>query len=280
MIPGLPPVRTRSSLRGHHVVLPDEVQATRVTSRSATHATSQAGTSFTRVLTVLSRAAVLSALMSSVFACGDSSTSAEASSATFCTPASTSPCFCADGTAARATCSLAGDSYSACGPCNGATASCSASVIPGTCTDSTAVSCGGGTCCAASHPYYCSKTNYCYASESAATLACGGTSCASCVTPKPAAATCTAPVAGTCSSGLSCGGGVCCGTANPYYCPKSKLCYTTAEGAKAACGTSATCSKCVTPVDPCHECLSSCRGLSGCCTGCGCICQSACGGWC
>lgn len=32
--------------------------------------------------------------------------------------------------------------------------------------------------------------------------------------------------------------------------------------------------------DSCGSCLSSCRGISGCCTGCGCICQSPCGGVC
>jgi len=32
--------------------------------------------------------------------------------------------------------------------------------------------------------------------------------------------------------------------------------------------------------DPCSQCLSSCQGYSGCCTGCGCMCQSACGGTC
>lgn len=30
--------------------------------------------------------------------------------------------------------------------------------------------------------------------------------------------------------------------------------------------------------DPCRECLETCRGLPGCCTGCGCICEEECGG--
>jgi len=33
-----------------------------------------------------------------------------------------------------------------------------------------------------------------------------------------------------------------------------------------------------TPQQPsCNACLSSCQGISGCCTGCGCICQDSCG---
>ncbi|MCZ7382307.1 MAG: DUF4382 domain-containing protein [Candidatus Methanoperedens sp.] len=30
--------------------------------------------------------------------------------------------------------------------------------------------------------------------------------------------------------------------------------------------------------DPCRDCLSSCRGMPGCCEGCGCMCESECGG--
>jgi hypothetical protein len=62
----------------------------------------------------------------------------------------------------------------------------------------------------------------------------------------------------TCGSD-GCGGS--CGT-----CPPGKT-----------CSTSGTCID-VGSGDPCSNCLSACHGLPGCCTGCGCICESACGG--
>lgn len=65
-------------------------------------------------------------------------------------------------------------------------------------------------------------------------------------------------------SGLQCGSDGCggnCGTcASGEICNSSGQCVSDGGGASA-----------------CDTCLSSCRGLPGCCTGCGCICESACG---
>ncbi len=55
------------------------------------------------------------------------------------------------------------------------------------------------------------------------------------------------------------------------------------DGCGGSCGNCSaddTCSAaglCVSEQDTCSACLSSCRGLPSCCTGCGCICESACG---
>jgi len=57
------------------------------------------------------------------------------------------------------------------------------------------------------------------------------------------------------------------------------------DGCGGSCGTcpaGETCSmsgKCIdeSSEDPCTECLESCRGLPGCCTGCGCLCEEECG---
>ena len=35
-------------------------------------------------------------------------------------------------------------------------------------------------------------------------------------------------------------------------------------------------SRSITPADPCDTCLAACRGLSGCCTGSGCMCEDEC----
>lgn len=77
-------------------------------------------------------------------------------------------------------------------------------------------------------------------------------------------------------------------------CPSGSICQTstncpvTASGivcAPGKCGGVGACvpactgtTRCVNGacVDVCSNCLSSCRGLSGCCTGTGCICESAC----
>lgn len=54
-------------------------------------------------------------------------------------------------------------------------------------------------------------------------------------------------------------------------------------GSCGTCGSGQTCNQygqCVSSGssgDPCWNCISSCRGLPGCCTGCGCICQDVCG---
>lgn len=56
-----------------------------------------------------------------------------------------------------------------------------------------------------------------------------------------------------------CGGS--CGT-----CPPGKT-----------CSTAGTCIE-IGSGDPCSDCLSSCKGLPGCCTGCGCLCEDECGG--
>jgi hypothetical protein len=64
--------------------------------------------------------------------------------------------------------------------------------------------------------------------------------------------------------GRECGPNGCgesCGT-----CPPGKKCSTAGICIDADTG------------DPCSTCLASCRGLPGCCTGCGCICEDACGG--
>jgi len=53
-------------------------------------------------------------------------------------------------------------------------------------------------------------------------------------------------------------------------------------GSCGSCPSGEKCSaagKCISESsgDPCTECLNSCRGLPGCCTGCGCICEDECG---
>jgi len=56
------------------------------------------------------------------------------------------------------------------------------------------------------------------------------------------------------------------------------------DGCGGSCGTcgTGTCNaagQCVSNnQDLCSNCLAACRGLPGCCTGCGCICESVCGG--
>ena len=70
---------------------------------------------------------------------------------------------------------------------------------------------------------------------------------------------CSPSCAGRQCGSDGCGGS--CGT-----CPTGKIC--NASGQCVSDGSGG---------DPCWSCISSCRGLPGCCTGCGCICQHVCG---
>jgi hypothetical protein len=129
----------------------------------------------------------------------------------------------------------------------------SASVLPATCAipetwgtcASGRIACGVGACCSSSYPNYCSKTDLCYHTQEQASAACGTTACSACATPTNI---CPVPAGiGTCSDAgnLWCGGTVCCGSAYPYLCPATDMCYRTATDAAAACG-SAACSTCKT----------------------------------
>jgi len=63
---------------------------------------------------------------------------------------------------------------------SGALANCAPTVTGGGCLDSGYLFCGTK-CCSSTHPYHCTATSTCYATEADALAACGSTACTACV---------------------------------------------------------------------------------------------------
>lgn len=133
-------------------------------------------------------------------------------------------------------------SYRASGSSGGSGSGRECTVITaGSCSDDARDSyCGNGVCCPFEGPYYCASNNRCYASLTGIAAECTG-SCNACT-----GAVCSRPSStGTCSTSgwLNCGS-ACCSPDHPYHCDVTQWCYTRAEDADAACG-STTCQICV-----------------------------------
>ncbi len=121
------------------------------------------------------------------------------------------------------------------------------------CPAESPLDCGDGVCCGAGHPFECSSTESCYATQAEALAACGST-CRGCVA---AGATdggtdggtqaCLPPPAQPfgCSgqSPMDCGE-VCCPADHPFNCASTRSCYATEADALAACGSACqTCAR-------------------------------------
>jgi hypothetical protein len=140
---------------------------------------------------------------------------------------------CSTGSQCNSGCCASASLGSVCAPL----AACESCGNPGngSCTTAGNLFCGSA-CCSPSYPFYCASTNTCYATQFAATSACG-TSCNACVT---ATAVCIQSSSGYCNGGgeVYCGSSTCCSASMPFYCASNNMCYATSNQAAAVCNSS------------------------------------------
>jgi len=137
--------------------------------------------------------------------------------------------------------------------CEGAATVCNGSIVLGTSgsgncdyTDYTGSgSCTAGnvlvsssTCCPSSTPFYCSNTNQCYTTCSAADAQCSG----NVVKGSSGSTNCDYTDytgSGSCTAGnVLVSSGTCCPSSSPFYCSNTNQCYTTCSAADAQCSGS------------------------------------------